>query len=557
MPRSTWRALVAPLSACGGSLLLAASLALSACEEGPVESTTAGATLEVSTVTTGSPTDPDGYTLTVDGGVGTPVGPNATLSVPKLPEGEHTVELSGIAPNCVLIGRNPRTVALAGEATVRTAFEVGCGTATGSIEVTTATTGESPDPDGYLATLDGSPGRPIASDGTVSFAGVTAGSHRVILTEIAPNCLVAGENPAPVTVGSDAAQVAFEIACAPPTGSILISTTTAGLGPDLDGYAATLDGGAEQAIRSNGTLTLAALPLGDHSVRLSGVAANCAVNGDNPRVVTVTNGGEAPAAFQVSCFPTGTGTVLFASDRTGTSHLFTVRDNGANVVDLTPSTEAFDGDWSPDGSRIVLAMNRHDEARIATMNADGSHLVELAVAGVAPKWSPDGSRVVFESNGTIEVMNADGSNLVSLAAGRRPDWSPDGRLIAFSQLAPRPCIFFVICHEDLYVMSPTGDQLRKLVTDGGCPAWAPDGTRLAYRSMFVGLFVANADGSDRQQLAGAGAGCPVVWSPDGSGIAFAIGTSNGSSQLMVIPSSGGDGVVLAGGPGSEYPESWK
>ena len=75
--------------------------------------------------------------------------------------------------------------------------------------------------------------------------------------------------------------------------------------------------------------------------------------------------------------------------------------------------------------------------------------------------------------------------------------------------------------------------------------------------MFVGLFVANADGSDRQQLAGPGAGCPVVWSPDGSTIAFAIGTPNGSSQLMVIPSSGGDAVVLAGGPESEYPESWK
>jgi Tol biopolymer transport system component len=216
--------------------------------------------------------------------------------------------------------------------------------------------------------------------------------------------------------------------------------------------------------------------------------------------------------------------------------------------------EGFEGDWSPDGLRIVFATIRTGDARIAVMDADGSNLVVLGVAGEGPKWSPDGSKVVFESGRTIRVMNADGSNVVALADGLRPDWSPDGRLIAFDRRDPNRCIFG-ICHEDLYVMDPTGNGVRKLITDGECPAWSPDGTRIAYRFFFLALFLANADGSGRRQIAGAEAGCPV-WSPDGAAIAYPASAPNGT-ELTLIPSGGGPGVVLVSSPGSEYPTSWK
>lgn len=512
--------------------------------------------IEVTSVTAGDPTDPDGYSLAADGGAGQALGTNASLTVLDLPAGDHELTLGGMAPNCVLAGPNPRTVTVTSGATARTTFEVECSTPTGSIEITTVTTGESPDPDGYSAALDGAPGQPIGSNGTVTFAGVLAGDHAVGLTGVAPNCTVGGENPRAVAVGADAARSRFDITCRPPTGTIVISTTTTGPRPDPDGYAARVDGGGGQAIASIGTLTVPNLPVGDHTIQLSGLASNCSLAGDNPRLVTVINGGATMSSFSVSCMPTGTGTILFASDRTGASHLYRAREDGSNIVDLTPSRVAFEGDWSPDGSRIVFATHQSGSDRIALMDADGSHLVVLGVAGESPKWSPDGSRVVLESGGIIRVMNADGGQVVVLVPGRRPDWSPDGTLIVFDRRDPTRCVFD-ICHEDLYVMSPTGDQLRKLVTDGWCPAWSPDGNRIAYLSLFVGLFVANADGSGRQQVAGPRAGCPVVWSPDGSAIGFAAGTPNGSSQLIVIPSGGGEGVVLADGPGSEDPESWK
>ena len=132
----------------------------------------------MTSITAGDPTDPDGYTLAVDGVDGHALGPNATLTVLDLPAGDHELTLGGMAPNCVLTGPNPRTVTVTSGATARTTFEVGCSTPTGSIEITTVTTGESPDPDGYSAALDGAPGQAIGSNGTVTFAGVTAGDHR-------------------------------------------------------------------------------------------------------------------------------------------------------------------------------------------------------------------------------------------------------------------------------------------------------------------------------------------------------------------------------------------
>jgi Tol biopolymer transport system component len=313
-----------------------------------------------------------------------------------------------------------------------------------------------------------------------------------------------------------------------------------------------LDGGPGQAIGANGTFSVFDLPVGDHALQVSGLAANCALGGDNPLTVTVTVGAVVEVVLQVSCLGSGTSTLLFASTRTGTSHLYQVRDDGSGLTDLTPSIEAFDGDWSPDGSKIVL----NASSGIGVMNADGSGSVALGVAGEGPRWSPDGSKVVFESNGTIRVMNANGSNVVSLTNGHRPDWSPDGTRIAFDRLSSSGCVFD-ICPSDLYLMGADGSQVQLLTDRGACAAWSPDGSKIAYSSLFVGLFLVNPDGSGRAQLAGPEAGCPVVWSPDGGAIAYQGAQSEGPSELTVIPSSGGRGAAIASSPGSEFPESWK
>jgi Tol biopolymer transport system component len=107
------------------------------------------------------------------------------------------------------------------------------------------------------------------------------------------------------------------------------------------------------------------------------------------------------------------------------------------------------------------------------------------------------------------------------------------------------------------VITVDGSQLERLAAGGQCGAWSPDGTRIVYVALFQGLYVVNADGTGKRSIAGPGAGCPVVWSPDGSAIAYAAGHPDGTTDVTVVPSGGGVGVVLARSPGSEFPESWK
>jgi PKD repeat protein len=81
-------------------------------------------TLTIVTTTTGS--DPDGYQVTVDGGVAQPIGTNATLAILNTLAGAHSVLLSGLAPDCSVAGANPvnATVTAGGNTTV--SFVVNC-----------------------------------------------------------------------------------------------------------------------------------------------------------------------------------------------------------------------------------------------------------------------------------------------------------------------------------------------------------------------------------------------------------------------------------------------
>ena len=75
--------------------------------------------------------------------------------------------------------------------------------------------------------------------------------------------------------------------------------------------------------------------------------------------------------------------------------------------------------------------------------------------------------------------------------------------------------------------------------------------------MFVGLFVESAAGGGSVQLADLHAGCPLAWSPDGTAIAYPRAQPDATTELTIIPSSGGPGATIASSPGSEFPESWK
>jgi len=260
----------------------------------------------VSTVTSGSPVDPDGYTVTVDNGPSQHIAPTGVVTFAGLAAGNHTVVLSGVAFNCSVNGRVTVNVPILGSVSVT--FTVTCAPSappsTGDLTVTTSTTGSNVDPDGYTVTLDGSTSRAIGTNGSVAFTGIPAGNHTVVLSGVAGNCSVSGGTSRTVTVpAGGTASTSFAVSCgAPPpsTGGLTVATSTTGSNLDPDGYTVTVDGSASQPIATNGSVTFTE-PAGDHQIALSGVAGNCTVSGANPRTVNVPAGGTAMTTFSVSC----------------------------------------------------------------------------------------------------------------------------------------------------------------------------------------------------------------------------------------------------------------
>jgi hypothetical protein len=173
-----------------------------------------------------------------------------------------------------------------------------------TVTVSTSTSGSNLDPDGYTVTLDGTSSQAIAIDGTVTFSGLAAGDHNVVLSGVADNCAVDGGTSRTVTVPADgAASTTFPVTCTGETGGVgdlVVTTNTSG--SDLpSGYTVTVDGSQSQSIAANGSVEFTGLPAGDHSVQLSGDAQNCSLESANPQTVTVPEGATATATFDVSC----------------------------------------------------------------------------------------------------------------------------------------------------------------------------------------------------------------------------------------------------------------
>jgi glucose/arabinose dehydrogenase len=271
----------------------------------PVEET---GDLNVTTATTGSSLDPDGYTVTVDGSQSQPIAINNSTGVTftGLAAGSHGVVLSGVAGNCTVSGGASRTVTVPSGGTVTLAYSVSCGTPPGNLRVTTSTSGSSLDPDGYTVTVDGSQSQPIAINNStgVTFTGLAAGSHGVALSGVAGTCTVSGGASRTVTVPSGGTvTVAYSVSCSTPPGNLRVTTSTSGSSLDPDGYTVTVDGSQSQPIGINNStgVTFTGLAAGSHGVALSGVAGTCTVSGGASRTVTVPSGGTVTLAYSVSC----------------------------------------------------------------------------------------------------------------------------------------------------------------------------------------------------------------------------------------------------------------
>lgn len=102
----------------------------------------------------------------------------------------------------------------------------------------------------------------------------------------------------------------------PSSGAMRVAVVSTGVEIDPDGYTFSVDGGTNQPIAANGAVVIGGLAVGEHTVGLAGLAANCTASGANPQNVRVTGTDTVTAFFQVACTSTR-GTLQITATTTG------------------------------------------------------------------------------------------------------------------------------------------------------------------------------------------------------------------------------------------------
>src|SRR5829696_4020242 len=235
--------------------------------------------------------------------------------------------------------------------------------------------------------------------------------------------------------------------------------------------------------------------------------------------------------------------------------LFSMNPDGSGLTQLTDDdVHQFGPTWSPDGRRIVFTqwddVAQRGELRSLAVGGASTPITTppAGASDLEAAWSPDGTLIAFsryigsdQSQSEIFVVHPDGTWLaqVTHAGGAVPAWWPDSRRLVFSRRVGFQMFLFTV--------SVDGSGERPLFQGvWGVPS--KDGWRIAYVAQraanAVGLWIANADGSDARLVADDPYGLPS-WSPDGTRLAFQRFFPQTRGSVVSVGVADRDEVVLA------------
>lgn len=313
--------------------------------------------IEVVIATTGSGTDSDGYTLTLDGATEATALANETVTIDEVEEGSYTVAIEGVASNCAVSGNSTQSVSVTAGSSVTVNFNIDCVKSLANKIV-------------YIDDSS-SPEKVYAMD--------PDGSNKEMLFE--------KSGFSSFDISPDGTRITFS--AGPVTNSNL--------------YVINADGTGEVELTSNssGNNDPAWSPDGTQIVFSRSDSNNdeqiFVINDDGTNLSPLTD--NSYSGREPHWSPDGSKIVFDAF--TDNYEIAVMDANGSNLTFLTNNSPVRDQDpvWSPDGRKIAFASTRDGNFHVYTMNTDGSN-VEAITSGSHtyrnPSWSPDGSSLVFD-----------------------------------------------------------------------------------------------------------------------------------------------------------------
>jgi Tol biopolymer transport system component len=137
-----------------------------------------------------------------------------------------------------------------------------------------------------------------------------------------------------------------------------------------------------------------------------------------------------------------------------------------------------------------------------------------------------------------------------LTEGRFPAWSPDGKKIVYVL-------------SDIQIIDVTSKQTVRLTSGITCffPTWSPDGKKIAYEVAppgdAAGIWIMNADGSEKRQVVRSGRARMPDWSPDGKKLVFILSVDGeGPGEVATVSLQDFSIVHLTSDVFQDYYPAW-
>jgi Tol biopolymer transport system component len=233
---------------------------------------------------------------------------------------------------------------------------------------------------------------------------------------------------------------------------------------------------------------------------------------------------------------------------------------------------------SPDGTKLAFGKCCSSAGPTFIANVDGTGVRRVSPdIAVGASWSPDGSMLVYQGfhwmtdpgNLFVAALNTGEVRQITDFPPSKKDWwfmwpsfAPDGSTILFHM--PRPHIGPSGQVWDLWSVPVSGGEPVLVRRNAGFGTYSPDGGTLAYLSPMSSV----ATGDDRGTIkpgqsalwvVDAGGGLPLAlvareglrwptWSPDGTMIAYGVGTN----EIDVVDVATGQSTKVAEGGTAEW-----